>query len=73
MKTPPRIWKTLSKREAQVAKLLMPARLDSHEIGVKLGISVKTVDSHRLAVLSKLRLRNNAQLSLWGLRKGLIR
>jgi DNA-binding NarL/FixJ family response regulator len=42
------------------------------EIAEALGISAKTVDAHRLNLLSKLKLRNNAELASFAARHGLI-
>lgn len=52
----------LSPRETEVAALLATG-LDHHEISARLGIGVKTVDTHRGHVLKKLRLRNNSDIT----------
>ena len=63
-------WISLSKRENEVALLL--ARGDTNrEIAKALGVSIKTVDTHRGHVLKKMQLRNNVALALWCIRAGL--
>jgi two-component system response regulator NreC len=63
-------WITLSPREVEVA--LMLARGDANrEIAKALGISIKTVDTHRGHVLKKMKLKNNVALALWCVRAGL--
>jgi DNA-binding NarL/FixJ family response regulator len=43
------------------------------EIAVRLGISIKTVESHVSAVLRKLQLSNRHQLTRWALERQLVR
>lgn len=61
----------LSPRETEVATLLGTG-LNHHEIGARLGIGVKTVDTHRGHVLSKLSLRNNSDITRHVLKAGWI-
>jgi DNA-binding NarL/FixJ family response regulator len=61
----------LSDREFQVL-CLIASGYTNREIAEKLHISVKTVDSHRRNVLKKLHLRNNADLTRFALKHGLI-
>lgn len=42
------------------------------ELAERLGVSEKTVDSHRRAVLRRLRLRNTADLTRFAIRHGLV-
>lgn len=58
---------TLTEREMQVAKLLAIGKTN-HEIATELGISVKTIDTHRGHLLDKLDLRNNVELARHALR-----
>lgn len=51
----------LSGREFQVLSLLVLGKTVT-EIAAELSISVKTVSTHRVRVLEKMRLKNNAQL-----------
>jgi DNA-binding NarL/FixJ family response regulator len=62
-------WDTLSKREQEVA-LLLGCGDNNREIAAALGISVKTIDTHRSHVLKKLRLRNNVALTRFLIREG---
>lgn len=65
------ITEALSPRELEVAKLL--ASGDScREIGLKLGISPKTVDTHRGRVLHKLSCRNAVDLTRLLIAAGLV-
>jgi len=61
----------LSDREFQVMCMLAKG-LTNREIASKLCISVKTVDTHRLRILRKLELRNNAELARFAVRHGYI-
>ena len=61
----------LTSREHEVLGLLA-AGLINREIAIRLGVSVKTVDSHRGHILKKLRLRNNADLTRYAIRHRLV-
>lgn len=61
----------LTDREFQVLRLLAQGRTN-REIAEELGIQLKTVDSHRRRILKKLGLRNNAELTRFAIRHGLI-
>lgn len=61
----------LSKREFQVMCYLAGG-LTNREIAAELGISVKTVDTHRGHVLKKLHLRNNADITRFAIRNGFV-
>jgi DNA-binding NarL/FixJ family response regulator len=61
----------LSKREFQVMCYLA-AGMTNREIAKELGISVKTVDTHRGHVLKKLRLRNNSDITRFAIRRGFV-
>lgn len=63
--------KVLSPRELETLRLLA-AGLTNREIAARLGISVKTIDTHRGHALKKLRLRNNADLTRFALEHGLV-
>jgi DNA-binding NarL/FixJ family response regulator len=61
----------LTDREREVMRYL--ARGYAYkEIGLELGISVKTVESHASAVLRKLQLTNRHQLSRWATDRRLV-
>lgn len=62
----------LSKRERQILELIWDG-LTNREIGVRLSISVKTVESHRASMMKKLKCGNAAQLLSAAIRSGLLR
>jgi DNA-binding NarL/FixJ family response regulator len=61
----------LSERERDVVQLLALG-YTNQEIGKKLYISVRTVDTHRAHIMRKLRLGTRAELVLFALAHGLI-
>ncbi len=61
----------LSSRETEVLRLIAEGRTTA-EIAEDLGISVKTVETHRRQVMEKLDLRNIADLTKYALRIGLV-
>ncbi|HVR07779.1 MAG TPA: response regulator transcription factor [Thermoanaerobaculia bacterium] len=61
----------LSRRETEVLRLLALGA-NHHEISRQLCVSVKTVDTHRGNILRKLKLRNNADITRYAIRNGLI-
>lgn len=61
----------LTNREFQVLRRLA-AGATHREIAEELSISVKTVDAHRLNLLAKLNLRNNAELTSFAMQHGLV-
>jgi DNA-binding NarL/FixJ family response regulator len=61
----------LSERERDVMQLLALGYMNQ-EIGKKLFISARTVDTHRAHIMRKLRLRTRAELVLFSLANGLI-
>lgn len=60
----------LSDREAEVLQLLASG-LSSRQIGERLGISARTVETHRVHIMEKLQLDDVASLTLFALRSGL--
>lgn len=66
---PPKPWFSLTDREREVADMLCRGWKNA-EIADAMGISVKTVDTHRGHVLAKLKLRNNVALLRYGLARG---
>lgn len=63
--------KILSPRErATVERLALG--YTNREIAADLGISSKTIDTHRGHALSKLGLRNNADLTRWAVAHGIV-
>lgn len=61
----------LSPREKQVLDRLAMG-LTNREIAKELGISVKTIDTHRGHVLKKLGLRNNADITRVAVKYGYV-
>jgi len=61
----------LTPRELQVVKLIAEGHT-SDEIASVLVISRKTVDHHRARILDKLGMRNQAELTRYAIRRGLV-
>ena len=59
----------LSVREKEVLKLIAKGKSNS-EIAEALFISVRTVESHRAAILKKLNVKNTADLVKYAMQKG---
>lgn len=60
----------LSNREFQVLQLLAGGR-SLNEIGEKLNISAKTISTHKMRLMQKLSLENNAALMRYAIEHGL--
>jgi DNA-binding NarL/FixJ family response regulator len=54
----------LSRREAEVARLVADG-LSNKQIGARLSISERTVDSHVRGILNKLGFNSRAQIAGW--------
>lgn len=63
--------KVLSKREAEVLRHIALG-YPNREIGEKLFISTKTVDTHRSNILQKLELKTTADLVRYALKNQII-
>lgn len=61
----------LSPREFDVMRRLAAGRSVS-DVAAELGLSVKTVSTHRAAILQKMRLRHNAELTRYAMEHRLI-
>lgn len=61
----------LTPRELLVA-IRLASGATNREIAQEVGISVKTIDTHRANVLKKLRLRNNSDITRWAIRSGYV-
>jgi DNA-binding NarL/FixJ family response regulator len=59
----------LTNREIEIVKLIATG-MTSKEIGNKLNVSNRTVDTHRHNILKKLNIPNSAQLGIWAKNKG---
>ena len=61
----------LTRRERQVLQLVAEGRT-TKEIGVLLGVSAKTAESHRTALMAKLDLHDTASVVRYAIRHGLV-
>lgn len=64
--------RALTKREQEVICLVAEG-FKNREVAEKLGIRVKTVETHRANIMNKLALRNVAQLIRYAIQKGLVK
>jgi len=62
----------LSDRETQVLRLIAWG-CSNKEIGAKLNISVKTVETYKVRLMGKLNLRSRVDMVRYALRQGLLR
>jgi len=60
----------LTEREREILQLLAEGR-SSKEIAAHLGVSVKTVETHRRNMMQKLNMRSVAELTKYAIREGL--
>ena len=63
---------SLTDREQEILQLIWNG-MKNREIGIRLKISVKTVEAHRANMMKKLRVSNAAQLLKAALEEGFIR
>ncbi|WP_395688462.1 response regulator [Caenimonas koreensis] len=68
----PTINDELTDRQIEILKLIAQGRA-SKEIAYELGLSPKTVDVHRTRIMERLHLSDIASLTLYAVRKGLIK
>ncbi|MCX5834889.1 MAG: response regulator transcription factor [Deltaproteobacteria bacterium] len=61
----------LTQREREILQLLAEGQ-SSKEIAANLGVSVKTVETHRRNMMQKLNMRSVAELTKYAIREGLI-
>ena len=61
----------ITDREKQVLQLIAEGKT-TKEIAVILGVSVKTAESHRSSLMSKLDLHSTAELVRYAIRRGLV-
>ena len=62
----------LTHRQVEILKLIAQGRA-SKEIAYELGLSPKTVDVHRARIMERLHLNDIASLTLYAVRKGLVK
>ena len=61
----------LTNREKEIVQLVAIG-YKNREVAEKLGIAVKTVETHRANIMNKLALRNIAQLIRYAIQKGMV-
>jgi len=61
----------LSRREREVLQLVAEGKT-TKEVGVVLGISTKTAESHRTRIMAKLNIHETASLVRYAIRRGLV-
>jgi DNA-binding CsgD family transcriptional regulator len=61
----------LTARELQVLALLAAGGRNK-DMGVTLGISMKTIEKHRQSVMNKLNIHESAGLTLYAIAKGIV-
>ena len=62
----------LTHRQVEILRLIAQGRA-SKEIAYELGLSPKTVDVHRARIMERLHINDIASLTLYAVRKGLIK
>jgi DNA-binding NarL/FixJ family response regulator len=67
----PLIRKSLSAREREIVQLLAEGK-SSKEVGVTLGISVKTAETHRTNVMRKLEMHSVSELVRYAVKNHMI-
>ena len=62
---------SITRREREIIILVAEAYTNK-EIAVKLGMSIRTADTHRANILKKLQLPNSVALTRWAVTKNLV-
>jgi two-component system, NarL family, nitrate/nitrite response regulator NarL len=70
--TEPSVEEKLTGRQLEILVMLARGR-SSKEIAFELGLSSKTVDVHRTRIMERLELNDVASLTLYAVRKGLVK
>jgi two-component system invasion response regulator UvrY len=65
------LYETLSDREYQVMCMIASGKTVS-QIARELSLSVKTISTHRAHILEKMKMKNNAQLTHYAIKLGLV-
>lgn len=68
----PPVEETLTGRQLEILVMLARGK-SSKEIAFELGLSSKTVDVHRTRIMERLQLNDLASLTLYAVRKGLVK
>jgi DNA-binding NarL/FixJ family response regulator len=63
--------RALTPREREIVKLIAEGH-SNKEVAVKLGISLKTVETHRASIMRKLNLSSSATLVRYAIRNKLV-
>jgi DNA-binding NarL/FixJ family response regulator len=71
-RAPPEVQEELTDRQVEVLTLLAQGKC-AKEIAFELGLSPRTVDSHRARIMDRLKIRNMASLTRYAVRKGLLK
>jgi DNA-binding NarL/FixJ family response regulator len=61
----------LSDREYQVMCMIASGKM-AKEIATELALSVKTISTYRTRILEKLQMKNNAEITLYAIKQGLV-
>lgn len=61
----------LSDREFEVFRMLASGK-EVKEVAADLGLSVKTISTHRENILRKMQMKNNAALTVYAVKSGLV-
>lgn len=70
-KKDPRAREKLTAREREIVRQLAAGK-SNKEVGLALGISTRTCEVHRAAVMRKLRLRSLAEIVRYAIRSGIV-
>jgi DNA-binding NarL/FixJ family response regulator len=68
----PEAGQELTERQVEILTMMARGR-SAKEIGFELGLSSKTVDAHRARIMERLGLNDIASLTLYAVRKGLVK
>ena len=65
------VHEVLSDREYQVLCMIASGKTVT-QIAQELGLSVKTISTYRVRILEKLNMKNNAEITRYGIKEGLV-
>ena len=68
----PTVSEELTQRQIEILRMIAQGKA-SKEIAYELGLSSKTVDVHRARIMQRLQINDIANLTLYAVRKGLIK
>jgi len=64
-------YERLTSRERQILQMIAEGKIN-RKIAKQLGLSVKTVDTHRMRLMNKLDIHDQISLVKYALRKGIV-